>query len=647
MRTPTTVIWPNTEAGSVIRKSICAVIALFLCVRLSAQQAEIEKLQKSLPLVTDSIIYTNLLNRISTLYYLKNADSCYYYAHKAYLLAEKYNLRRGLADALNNIGIFYSIKTNTYLATRYYNESLELYKRLQDTANQAQLVMNIGLELCFNNKVDEGLKYFREAYNLSTKTSYDSIRSLVISNMISFDSSLSYDSVKALLAEGRAVAAKYNDIRMLVGFEENYASVLMRMGKYEEAIKVLEKAAPEALRLGLEYELIIFYNKLGSVWINKDSAQAIYYYQLALQTAEKERYSDVYVVSAERLYQLYKAKKDPQNAGIYAEILVNAASEYQRFVQESGVDYLNYILTGKQLILEKEKNKDRQFYNILMSVFVGVIFILLFIIYRAYQSSKKYSASLKELNNMIYKKNKQLEQNSEFKDKLISLLAHDFRQPLISLSSLVSLLKQHETLTQEEMDKVLESIEHSSQSSVDIFENILQWIKKQLSGFVYKPEELYMHTLVNEAAEVFEIALKEKALTLINKIDDDACIYADREMIQFVNRNLIHNAIKFSPHGGEIHITCISTEKETIIAVKDFGKGMSKEKLNNLFNFFTVKSFGNNAEKGAGVALVICKDFIDKMNGRLWAESEQGNGSVFCFALPLTPRHKKITEQAA
>ena len=106
-------------------------------------------------------------------------------------------------------------------------------------------------------------------------------------------------------------------------------------------------------------------------------------------------------------------------------------------------------------------------------------------------------------------------------------------------------------------------------------------------------------------------------------------------MLQFVNRNLIHNAIKFSKTNSEVHIDAKAGEKELIVSVTDFGAGMTKEKLDNLFNFFTTKTYSNNTEKGAGVALIICKDFLDKMNGSLWAQSEIGKGTTFYFSFPV------------
>jgi K+-sensing histidine kinase KdpD len=109
--------------------------------------------------------------------------------------------------------------------------------------------------------------------------------------------------------------------------------------------------------------------------------------------------------------------------------------------------------------------------------------------------------------------------------------------------------------------------------------------------------------------------------------------------LQFINRNLIHNALKFSPEHGAITVSAEVGPTETIVCIRDEGKGINPEKLPQLFNFKSELQYDNDKEKGAGVALMICKDFADRMRGRIWAENGAGKGAVFCYALP-----KKLLE---
>ena len=127
-----------------------------------------------------------------------------------------------------------------------------------------------------------------------------------------------------------------------------------------------------------------------------------------------------------------------------------------------------------------------------------------------------------------------------------------------------------------------------------------------------------------------------KGILLVNEIPAQAVINTDKEIIQFINRNLIHNAVKFSPQKGNIFISTTCNDHEVIIAVKDEGCGMSSEQHGQLFKMGASAINGNTSQKGAGVALTICKEFIDRLNGRIWSESTQENGTTLYYALPIS-----------
>ena len=251
-----------------------------------------------------------------------------------------------------------------------------------------------------------------------------------------------------------------------------------------------------------------------------------------------------------------------------------------------------------------------------------------------YRLRGKNAVTLEALNTAVNEQNEQLQQKHAFNNKLVSLLAHDFRQPIITAKNLAILLKEPDVFTPEELQQIIASIEVSSDTAIDIFENILQWIKRQLSGFHYEPVPLGLRDLVDQALHPFIPLGADQHITLINTVAETITIHADRELLQFVNRNFIHNAIKFSPAYSTITVSAEVTHSEVIVCVRDEGKGINPEKLPQLFDFKKELRYDNDKEKGAGVALMISKDFIDRMFGRIWAENAGGKGAVFCYALP-------------
>lgn len=601
-----------------------------------AQLNEIRALQQQMPHIKDSIQYINALNRLSMLYHLKSADSCFFYAEKAMAAANRRAYKQGQADALNNMGIVYAIKTNTYLAAKYFNNALDIYKGLKDSSNECQLIMNLGVLLTVDNKPAEGLTYYRNAFKLGNTLAKDSIQVLVILNLIRVDTTLTADSVRALLSHARNIAYRYHDERALLGCFETEADLLIKEGKRVEAVNLLKRSVRYSDSIGCEYERMNVYITLGDILIKDSTKQALAYYNNALQTSTANGYTDFITASAQKLYDYYTSAKDTSHANKYAAILLKEYTDYQRFVQQSGISYLDYAIQNKELETVKSNSAVKRSVIIILSILSATIIALLFFMMRAQQSRKKYVELLKQRNEQAGSRNAELQYKNEFNNRLISLLAHDFRQPLAAVKGMMALLKEPGALTKTETDFLVGKIETSSDTSLEIFDNILHWIKKQVSGFVYEPTSMQLKELVDEAARALQYVTDKFNISIANNVTDATNIMADKEMLQFVNRNLIHNAIKFSPSNSTVTISAYKSGKDIVVAVKDEGKGMTKEKLDSLFNIFSKTQYSSDKEKGSGVALVICRDFLERMHGRIWAESEVGKGTTFLYSLPLT-----------
>ncbi len=602
---------------------------------LFAQLKEIRSIQSELPAIKDSIQYVDALNRLALLAHLKSVDSCFLYAEKAKNIADRLKYKKGDADALNTIGIVYAIKTNTYLATKYFNQALNIYKDIGDSSNQCQLIMNLGVVLTIDKKPAEALDYFKTAYKIGNTLSHDSIQSIVIINLISADTTLSTDSVFTLLKHAKAIGSKYHDERILLVCNETQASLLIKQDKRGDAIELLQNSILYADSIGCEYERMNIYITLGDILIKDDSKQAIQYYSDVLKTSSTDGYTDYITASAGKLYDYYISIKDTIHANQYADLLLKEYRDYQQFVQQSGISYLDYALKDKELENVKANSEVRRDALIIVSILTVIIMILLFFMLLSIRSRKKFVELLKQRNEMAQSRNTELHNKNEFNNRLISLLAHDFRQPLAAVKGMMTLLREPGALSKEELDHLVANIERSSNTSLEIFDNILHWIKKQVSGFIYEPADMPLKELVEEAARSLQYITDKFNITIKNEVADGTTITADKEMLQFVNRNLIHNAIKFSPANSAVTINAIKNEKGIIVLVKDEGKGMTKEKVDSLFNIFSKTQYTSDKEKGSGVALVICKEFIERMSGHIWAESEPGKGTTFLYSLPL------------
>jgi len=222
------------------------------------------------------------------------------------------------------------------------------------------------------------------------------------------------------------------------------------------------------------------------------------------------------------------------------------------------------------------------------------------------------------------------------KDKLFSIIAHDLKSPFNTLMGFAELLKlRGNTLNEKKKETYIDAVYKSSKSIYTLLDNLLLWARKQTGGLNFAPVELNINNLIDETMNVLKDIATEKRIHMEKNVSENMIIHADKNMLQTVFRNLISNALKFTPEGGNIKIVCEFNERVFICKISDSGIGIPKEIVDKLFNIEKVVSrVGTKGEKGTGLGLVICKDFIDAHRGKLWVESEVGKGSVFAFSIP-------------
>ncbi len=241
--------------------------------------------------------------------------------------------------------------------------------------------------------------------------------------------------------------------------------------------------------------------------------------------------------------------------------------------------------------------------------------------------------SLIELN----KSEQKLKELNATKDKLFSIIGHDLRGPIGGFKTLIELLISDYDLSDSKslMDS-LKAIQKTANSTYDLLENLLAWAKSQRNEIVFAPEKIKLKEITLLTIDLFAELSKNKQINIIYDVPEDTIIFADKNMLMTVLRNLISNAIKFTSKGKQIRIIADKNDNEHIITIKDEGTGIKPENLTKLFkNTEHLSTYGTNGEKGSGLGLLLCKDFIEKHNGKIWVESELGKGSAFIFTLPV------------
>lgn len=239
-----------------------------------------------------------------------------------------------------------------------------------------------------------------------------------------------------------------------------------------------------------------------------------------------------------------------------------------------------------------------------------------------------------EIEQKLIAQNDNLQHLNELKDKLFSIVSHDFRSPLKSLAATLELFKK-QALTPGELAQLTTALHEKVENTYNFLENMLTWAKSQMHGLSVKREPINAGEVIAGVAKLLGPQAEKKGQEIRIDTNGEIIAYADLEMIKLVLRNLASNAIKFSGEGGKIIIKAEVRDNEALFSVVDFGTGIDEAHLEDLFLLQHYTTPGTANETGAGLGLVLCKEFIERNHGEIWAESEPGKGSTFRFTLPL------------
>lgn len=252
---------------------------------------------------------------------------------------------------------------------------------------------------------------------------------------------------------------------------------------------------------------------------------------------------------------------------------------------------------------------------------------------RAYDELKLKNAEINQRNFEMVLQKEKLEELNELKDRIFMIISRDFRTPLHSLKGLIFLLNGSDLISPEEFRTMLKGLKHNVDQTHDLLENVQLWSRSQVKEFSIVDQKVNVQDLVLECCDLVSNHAGEKGVVILNFVDDYVFVKADEEMVRLVLRNLISNAIDRTEKGGRIIVRSSRENRSVNVSVIDAGSGMDLEQLTNVFAHAPATA-GFYTDNGKGLRLMICKELIEKNNGRIWFESEKGKGNMFAFSLP-------------
>ncbi|RLD59419.1 MAG: PAS domain-containing sensor histidine kinase, partial [Bacteroidetes bacterium] len=254
-----------------------------------------------------------------------------------------------------------------------------------------------------------------------------------------------------------------------------------------------------------------------------------------------------------------------------------------------------------------------------------------------YIAIKEDITKQKETQQELKSAKKQAEELSATKDKFFSIIAHDLKNPfntILGFSDL--LLSSHTNIDDKKRELYIKSVYESAKNAYTLLENLLLWARSQRGTIQFNPEQILLKTLFQDIINLHQKTAMKKEISLNYFLTDDINVKADKNMLTSILNNLITNALKFTNIKGKVNLSAVLSENDIKITIEDNGVGMDEETKNKIFDLSTNQSTeGTAGEMGTGLGLVLCKEFVEKHNGKIWIESELGKGSRFIFTLPV------------
>lgn len=405
--------------------------------------------------------------------------------------------------------------------------------------------------------------------------------------------------------------------------------------------------------MGDDYYICNYHLNMGEIMLDiKKTGQAYIHLTNAETLARKYEFKEMEALAYEYLSDYNAAIKDYSAAYTYLnkskqlnDSILNAETtekvnqiQYHYEIAKREAD--NEKLVKQNLNKELQLSKQNLFMFIMSVVLVFIAVVVIFLVNQN-RAKRKANLQLATQNDQIETQKDELVKLNASKDKFLSILAHDIRNPLSSIYGLSDILvNDYEKLSTDEKMVFTRDIHTLSENLFEIINTLLAWSTSQSGLISYRPKSFLIAELCRKSIQNLQTVAKQKDIKLINKCDDSLAVHADENMIFSVLNNLISNAIKFSYSGSEIWIETEQKDGFASISVIDTGMGLNAESKNKIFRYdHHFLSKGTAGESGTGLGLILCKDFVEKNGGAIRVESEKNIGSTFIFTIPLDNLH--------
>ncbi len=521
-------------------------------------------------------------------------------AVEAYLkcaeLAAEQNHQRSLGETYVALGDIYSVSGSHNNSIDYYKRAIEIFEKTRDSTSLTAAYINIGDQFFSNRNFESALTYFNEAGELCELLNLEYYAAVNLGNI---------------------------------------GLVYAELGNDQRAEKNISLATEKLTELGDRYAVSVYHTYMADIYRGKgENKRALNYAELSFEIAYKDGLKEQIRDASLKLSELYdelgepkKALRNLQNYIAYRDSINNAET-----IQKIADLRREFEVSQKQAEVDL-LTAQRQIQRIIgFSLIGGLIFVVVF-------ASIQYRNNIqkKKTNRILSDQKTKLEELNQTKDRFFSIISHDLRGPVNAfhgVSRMIKFFVQQKQMGQ--LEELAEDIDQSVDRLSSLLDNLLNWAVQQQGNFPYVPEKLDIRAMAEDLVKTFTTMANSKQITLISEVTLSTEAWADRNTTMTIIRNLVSNALKFTPQEGEVKIKAVHKGESILIQVTDNGVGIPAEKLNDLFKLQAKKStWGTDGEKGLGLGLQLVHEFVELNKGKIDVESTADQGTTFSVWLPV------------
>ncbi len=676
-----------------MREMRFASLFLFLCslASLHAQNPVLDSLLNQLHNhKSEDIVRANLLHSIGFKYYTIDVDQTMLYADRLESLALKLNYDRGLINAYNLKGLFYDSKGDYPRALEFYKKALNRAVLSENKGGMSMAYNNMGMIYEITGEYPKALDYYQKSLKIDEELNDSSGVANSYMQLGNIHELLG-DTAKAMqyYTQSKEMAERLGDKMLMIYSSMNIGYILENQSFMEEAYDVFLKALQlseeileqeaillSSMMMGIincdleEYGESEYYltralklsrdlgsttheryvnHHLGELYFKKGNYAKAYDFCLKVLHLDEEEWDDSLLSSCTELlseicaargmyreaYEYHVKHKKLQDSLFTKENYRKIADLEYKLLYENEKQKIELEQQQKNLISEAklERQKVKQQYFIIM---IGLLLIIIVFIIRNNFLRKSANKKLQEQKDQVQRIADELKRANSTKDKFFSIIAHDLKGPFGTLSSLIGqFIENYDEMTDHDRLEYLKTADKAGKNTYNLLLNLLEWSRLQRGTIKYMPTEFNLNESLDQIVYLFKekASMKDQALKCRSEVN--FIVKTDPSILSAILRNLVGNALKFTPRGGTVDVLAEKRDDGIRIMVRDNGIGIPAKAIAKLFSIENeYQSKGTDNEYGTGLGLVLCKEFVSLLGGSIRVQSQENEGSTFIVDLP-------------